>query len=389
MNYNFFSPTQVLFGRGQINHLHEHLHLGKRALLVMSCGKSAKVNGTLTKVEDELKASNVNYYIFDKIMANPLKAIVEEGALCANQNNCDFVIALGGGSVMDAAKGIALSATNKGDLWDYVIGGTGKGLKVKSVPLPIVAITTTAGTGSEVDCVGVITNPITNEKMGLINKNLFPVLAIVDSTLMMSVPQRLTALQGFDALFHSTEGYISNKANYMSEMVQRAAIENIGKYLPRAVKNGNDIEARDAMAFANTMSGYSMVVAGCTSEHSLEHAMSAYHQDLPHGAGLIMISKEYYNYFIEKHVCDDRFITMAKMLGNTNATQAKDFITTLTALQKACGVADLKMSDYGIEVNELDKMADNARQTMERLFINDRIQLSHDDCVNIYKNSYR
>ena len=175
--------------------------------------------------------------------------------------------------------------------------------------------TTTAGTGSEVDQWGVVTNPDTNEKIGCGGMDsLFPVLAVVDPELMLTVPPKFTAHQGFDALFHSTEGYISSASNLMGDMVQLAAIENIGKYLPRAVENGNDIEAREHMAFANTMSGYSMVVSSCTSEHSMEHAMSAYHQDLPHGAGLIMISKEYYTFFINKHACDDRFIAMALSL---------------------------------------------------------------------------
>ena len=130
----------------------------------------------------------------------------------------------------------------------------------------------TAGTGSEVDTIGVISNPDTNEKIGIGGMaGMFAKYAIVDPELMKTVPPKFTAYQGFDALFHSLEGYISNKHNIMGDMIQRAAIENIGQYLARAVKDGNDIEAREHVAYANTMSGYSMVVTSCISEHSMEH----------------------------------------------------------------------------------------------------------------------
>lgn len=175
----------------------------------------------------------------------------------------------------------------------------------------------------------------------------------------------------------------------MSDMVQKAAIENIGKYLARAVKDGSDIEAREAVAFANTMSGYSMVVSACTSEHSMEHAMSAYHHNLPHGAGLIMISKEYDTHFINNHACDDRFIEMVHLLGKADAKEPKDFITALVDLQKACGVADLKMSDYGFEIEECDTLAKNARETMGGLFQCDPVPMSHEECVAIFQKTFK
>ncbi len=389
MSFYFSDPTNVLFGNGQLSQLHTQLMPGKKALLLISNGKSTRENGALSRTEQELTLAGVDYVVFDKIMANPLKDTVMEGAAFAREQGCDFIVALGGGSVMDASKGIALAATNEGDLWDYVHGGSGKGKEPQHAPLPIVAITTTAGTGSEVDCGGVITKPETNEKIGLVHPSLFPVLAIVDPELMKTVPAKFTAYQGFDALFHSTEGYISKAHNLMGDMVQRAAIEHIGRYLPRAVKDGNDMEAREHVAFANTMSGYSMTVSSCTSEHSMEHAMSGHHQELPHGAGLIMISKEYYTYFINRHICDDRFIDMAKMLGMADAKEPMDFVNALAALQEACGVADLKMSDYGITLDELDTLAKNARDTMGGLFEMDPIDMSHEDCVEIYRKSYR
>ena len=288
---------------------------------------------------------------------------------------------------MDAAKAIALMASNDGDLWDYVFGGTGKEQQAEHAPLPVIAITTTAGTGSEVDPWGVVTNEQTHEKIGV--EAAFPVLAVVDPKLMLTVPPKFTAYQGFDALFHSVESYISKFANLASDMYALTAIEHIARNLPRAVANGDDLEARTRVAFGNTLSGIVMHVSGTTSQHSLEHAMSAFHQDLPHGAGLIMISRAYFSHFIGKHVCDDRFVRLAQAMGMTGTSAPEDFITALMNLQHACGVDGLRMSDYGIKPEEFRKMAFNAYDTMGGLFANDRSELSIDDCVAIYEASYK
>lgn len=390
-SYNYYAPTRVLFGAGSLGKLHEQAMPGKKALLVISNGKSTITNGSLERTKSELEQAGCEYVIFNKVAANPLKSVVEEGARTARETGCDFVVALGGGSVMDAAKVMAMLAPQPSDdLWDYAGGATGKACPVENAPLPYIAITTSAGTGSEVDEAGVITNPETNEKIGIsCGDTLFAVLAIVDPELMTTVPPEFTAYQGFDALCHSLEGYIANIANPMSDMVERTAIENIGKYLPRAVKDGNDIEAREAVAFANTMSGYSMVACACTSEHSMEHAMSAYHPELPHGAGLIMISKEYFKFWIDKHVCDERFIDMAKFLGKADASSPYDFITALDELQKACGVNELKMSDYGIKEDEFMALAKNARATMGVLFKYDPAETTDEEIAGIYARSYR
>lgn len=390
MNYQMYFPTRVLFGAGKLNELHTQRMPGKKAMLVISNGKSTKENGYLARTQAELEQAGVSSYLFDQVEANPLKSTVMAGAAFAREHSCDFIVALGGGSVMDCSKAIAALATSPGDVWDYISGGTGKGKPLAADPLPLICVTTTAGTGSEVDAYGVITNDETNEKIGFGGDDrLFPVLAIVDPELMLTVPPKFTAYQGFDALFHSTEVYISSFRNCMSDMIALTAIENVGKYLARAVRDGSDLEARTGMAFANTLSGHAMVVSVTTAEHSMEHAMSAYHQQLPHGAGLIMISKAFYEFFIEKHACDERFIKMAQALGMQDASKPRDFITALVKLQEDCGVADLKMSDYGITRDELDTLARNARETMGGLFAANPCEMTHADCVQIFERAYR
>lgn len=389
MNFNLFTPTKLLFGCGKLNELGNQALPGKRALLLISNGKSVQTAGTLDRTIEQLGKAGAGHVLCANIHENPSKKVVMEAAAIARENGCDFILALGGGAVLDSAVAVAAMTTNPGDLWDYVHGGTGKGMPLQQPGLPIVTIATTSGTGSEINCWGVISNHETNEKIGFGCPELNPVLAIVDPELMRTVPAKYTAYQGFDALFHNTEVMISRFVNVLSETVALSAIEHIAKYLPRAVQDGNDLEAREGVAYGSTIAGLTMQLTSTTAEHSMEHAMSAYHHNLPHGAGLIMISNEFYRFFIEKHACDAQFVKMARAMGMTEADKPEDFLTALAGLQRACGVGDLRMSDYGFARDECDTLARNARETMGGLFAANPCEMTHADCKGIFEKSYR
>lgn len=389
MNFDFNNPTRILFGSGKLNIFGSQPMPGKKALLLMSGGKSAKVSGAYDRMLEQLHKAGVEVAEFAKVMENPVKEMVMEGAAFARETGCDFIVALGGGAVLDSAVAVAAMATNPGDLWDYVNGGTGKGQPLVNPGLPIVTVPLTAGTGSEVNCWGVISNLETKEKIGFGYPELVPVLAIVDPELMKTVPPKYTAYQGFDALFHNTEVMMSNGVNILSETMALSAIENIARYLPYAVQDGNNLKAREHIAYGSTMAGISMQLTSTTAQHSMEHAMSAYHHNLPHGAGLIMISKAFAEYFIERHACDEQFVKIAKAMGRKDASKPEDFITALVKLQEECGVADLKMSDYGIEKSECMTLAKNARDTMGGLFSANPCDLSDEECAGIFEKSYR
>jgi len=389
MKFEFNNPTRLLFGVGKLNELGNMPMPGKKALLLISNGKSTRENGYLDRTIEQLKKAKVEYVIFDGIMENPLKEAVMDGAEFARDNECDFIVALGGGAVLDSSVAVSAMATNDGDLWDYVFGGTGKGQSLKNQGLPIVTIATTSGTGSEINCWGVISNLETNEKIGFGDPMLTPVLSVVDPELMTTVPPKYTAYQGFDALFHNTEVMISNGVNILSECLALSAIENITKYLPVAVKDGKNIEAREHIAYGSTIAGMTMQLTSTTAEHSMEHSMSAYHHNLPHGAGLIMISKAFYEFFIEKHACDEQFVKMARVMGIPNANKPEDFITALLKLQKDCGVDDLKMSDYGFKPNESMTLAKGARSMQGGLFAANPCEMTDEDCAGIFDKSYR
>lgn len=387
MNFNYFIPTRILFGPGKLNELHRQQLPGQKALIVTTAGQSVKKFGYLDRVQQQLDKAGVDYVVYDKILPNPVKGHVMEGAAVARGHGCDFVIGLGGGSSIDSAKSIAVMATNDGDYWDYIAGGTGKAKPVSKPPLPIVAIPTTAGTGTEADPWTVITNR--DEKIGFGLDSTFPVLSVVDPELMTSVPAHLTAYQGFDALFHSTEGYLNVCANEISDLYAIKAIRLIGKSLVSAFQNGNDAGSRCDVALASTLSGMVESVSGCISEHSIEHALSARHPGLPHGAGLIMISCAYYTHIAQSGCRNARMVEMARALGNAEAAEAMDFVRALLDLQKSCGVDNLKMSDYGILESEISAIADNARENMGGLFEFDPCLIDDEAVRRILQNSFR
>lgn len=378
-------PAGLHFGPGSLNVLgNQNVKLPGSKALIVTGGSSVKRHGYLDRVQQLLRTRGVESVVFDKVQPNPIVEHVMEAAETARESGCDFVIGLGGGSSMDSAKSIAVMLNNPGHYWDYVSGGSGKGLPIPHPVAPIVCITTTAGTGTEADPWTVITKSDTNEKIGFGCDQTFPKMSIVDPELMLTVPPHLTAYQGFDALFHAMEGYVANCATPMSDLFALKSIELIAKWLPVAVNDGSNVEARSAVAFANTLSGIVETGSCCTSEHSLEHALSAYHPEMPHGAGLIMLCEAYHAAYAPS--CPERYADMARLFGEEGSIEG--FLTGLRKLREACHVADLKLSDYGVDAADLAKYARNARHTMGGLFGFDRATLDEDACIEILRKSY-
>lgn len=388
LNFNLFVPTRVVFGNGELSRLHRQPLPGQKALLLISNGQSIRQNGYLARTEAQLRQAGVTTVLFDQIEANPLNSTVMKAGAYARANQCDCIVALGGGSVIDAAKAIAVVATNDGDFWDYIAVGTGKKKPVVHKPLPIVAIPTTAGTGSEVDPWGAIINEKTAEKVGFGTDDTYPVLALIDPELTLSVPPAFTAYQGFDAMFHSIERYVSKTANALSDLLTLKAVETIAGHLTQAVNHGDDLNAREQIALGNLLSGLIMKLSSGISQHSLENAMTAFYPNLPHGAGLLILCEAYFADMIRKHACDERFVQLARVMGMPTAIEPTDFLTALTRLMDECGVAELDMADYGIGTGEFGAFTANARATMGGLFLADRIPLSDANCVAIYTTAY-
>lgn len=390
-NFTYFMPTEIIFGPGTLEKLATVKLPGKKALLVIGSGNSMRKHGYLDRVVNYLKQNGVDYVVYDKILPNPIAEHVAEGAKLAKENGCDFVIGLGGGSTIDSSKAIAVMAKNPGDYWDYVSGGSGKGMEVKNGALPIVAIPTTAGTGTESDPWAVVTKTETNEKIGFGCKYTYPTLSIVDPELMVSIPPKFTTYQGMDAFFHSVEGYLATVNQPGSDVLALQSISLITENLPKAVEDGNNIEARTALAWASTAAGIVESLSSCISHHSMEHALSAYHPDIPHGAGLIMLSVSYFSFMASK--VPDRFVDIAKAMGEdingaTKEEQAMSFIKGLKKLIKNIGMEDLSLSGFGVKEDEVEKLAKNAMDTMGGLFQVDPYKLSLEEVMSIYKNCF-
>nr|WP_300186069.1 iron-containing alcohol dehydrogenase [uncultured Agathobaculum sp.] len=383
-NFGFYLPTRIFFGPGAVQKL-ARARLPEGRGLIVTGGTSTTRLGYVAKVQDALAEAGHDTIVFNKVQPNPTIEGVRECAALCRAEGIAFVVGLGGGSSIDTAKAVAIMATNDGDWWDYVHGGTGGGKRIVNDGLPIVAIPTTAGTGTEADPFTVITNG--EEKIGGGGEKCFPTISVVDPDFMMTVPPHLTAYQGFDAFFHAAEGYLATCATPISEIFSLKAIELIGRSLATAVHDGGNRQARADVALANTLAGFVETLSSCTGEHAIEHALSAFHPALPHGAGLIMISKAYWSRFFES--AGDRLVAIARALGKQDAAKPEDFIAALTSLQKRCNVHDLRLSGYGVQQGDFGKYADNAMDTMGALFRVDPRPLSREDIVGILAESYK
>ena len=379
-------PTRLVFGAGELKNLHAMQLPGQHALVVISAGTAMKAHGYLDILLNQLHQAGIEATVFDKVLPNPIKSHVMEGTALCLAHKCDFVIGLGGGSSIDTAKAIAITAAMGGDFWEYVQGGTGGGKPVTKA-LPIVAIPSTAGTGTEIDLWGVVTNEETNEKMGFGTPLIFPHTAIVDPELMLTVPPVLTAYQGVDAFFHAAEGYISQAHTPISDLYALEAIRLLYKYLPVAVADGNNMWARIKVAWASTLAGMVESTSCCTGEHALEHAMSAFFPKLPHGAGLIAISGAYFKTF--KNDVMKRYMKMAERMRQVKSARPSDFLDALEVMKRSCNVDNIKLSDWGITMSDFERFADNAIATGSAMLDLDPRFLNREELINIYMESYR
>lgn len=279
----FYVPAVNLIGRGVINEFGSHVkELGYRKALVVTDHFIAS-SDILPKVTRALEAEGIDYVVFEDVDPNPSVKNVEDGLAVLKEHQCDFIVSVGGGSPQDAASCISIIATNGGRPQDY------EGVhKSEKKGLPVVAINTTAGTSAEITINYVITDEERKVKMVMVDKNSLALMSVNDPELMLSKPATLTAATGMDALTHAIEALVTPGAYSVTKKLSIGAIELIKEYLPRAVENGQDIEAREAMVNAIFLGGMAFNNAGLGYVHSMAHQLGAvYH--LPHGVCCAML----------------------------------------------------------------------------------------------------
>lgn len=284
MNLSFYMPTKVLMGTECITKNSElFLELGKKALIVTG-RNSARMNGSLDDVVKALEMQKIAYSIFDRVEPNPSSTTVLEGAEEARRFSADFIIGIGGGSPLDGAKAIALLSCNN-LTGESMFSGTYPG-KI----LPLAAVPTTAGTGSEVTPYSIITDVYTNRKRSLVSPRLFPVYAFLDARYTRSLTVSTTINTALDALSHAVEGYTANRCSELSDLIARESIYILGGVLVKISSDSTiDLEIREQLLYASMLAGQVIAQTGTTAPHSLGYSLTT-HKNIDHGRanGLLM-----------------------------------------------------------------------------------------------------
>ncbi|WP_049682365.1 iron-containing alcohol dehydrogenase [Peribacillus loiseleuriae] len=301
MNFSFYSPARIHFGCGVRKEIGERSKfLGEKCLIVRTPVKNNDREKYFQDVIASLTDNGIQYVIFDGVKPNPTIDIVDHGKMVAINERVDFILAYGGGSAMDTAKAIALMAFNNDFTWESSFREFSDPFhdhdqSVKA--LPIVTITTTSGTGSQVTQAAVVTDTERKEKLTLFHSCLFPRVSIVDPELMITVPEKSTATTGFDAMCHAIESYFNPRATKLTETLSLQAISIIVEALPLVMKDLENVSLREKLAYADTLAGICLSNAGAEAPHPIAETINGYFPDLAHGETLSFV---YPNYL--KHV---------------------------------------------------------------------------------------
>ncbi|MCG7376660.1 iron-containing alcohol dehydrogenase [Paenibacillus sp. ACRSA] len=352
----YYVPPVNLMGRGCIQEASTMIRdMGIRKALVVS-DRPLIASGVAEQVLSILRKSGLDYIVYDDVQPNPTCQNVHDGLQVYQEHGCDAIISIGGGSPQDAAKAIGIVATNGGHIRDY------EGLhqsQHKSVPL--VAFNTTAGTSSEVTINYVITDEERKVKMVMVDKNSLVSLSVNDPELMLSKPSSLTAATGMDALTHAVEAMVTPGGFTVTSATAAAAVELIFEYLPRAVRDGSDLEAREHMTYACFLGGIAFNNAGLGYVHAMAHQLGGVY-DLPHGVCNAMLLP-YVEEMNAKHV-PGKFRHIAKAIGmnvqGKSDEQCSEYvIEAIRQLSKEVGIPE-KLSELGVNDLDIELLADNA-----------------------------
>jgi alcohol dehydrogenase class IV len=354
--FRYFQPTELLFGRGRLDEVGSLVaRYGERCLLVTTPGESSRLTPVYERIHRLLKGAGISVAHFEGVCPNPTTDVISEGARMAREHGSTVVLGVGGGSAMDAAKAIAVEATHPGSAWDYLFFKTQPDART----LPIVVVSTTSGTGSQVTQVSVLTNPSDRDKSAIYNEVVFPRAAIVDAELMVTAPPRVTAATGFDAFAHSFESYLHPKASAYTDLMALQAIRLVVRWLPAALRDGADIDTRERLAWADTLAGLCIAAAGVTLPHGIGMAMGGLFPHVAHGEALAVVYPAVLRY--SRGHATERFATLARTIDESLRDSSDD------AAAERCGNAvesfldaiqlRLRLADVGVPADSLPLLA--------------------------------
>ncbi len=393
LSFTYRLPTTLVFGPGKLNELETtpHLPQGTKALIVIGASGNILRQGYLARVQGLLGARGVMTTVFDGVRANPRTEDVDAAAAQARGMGAEMVIALGGGSVIDSAKAICLAATKEAPFWSAFAAKAYEGVS----GLPLVVIPTTAGTGSEGNGAALICGE--PGKRGFIHPSFFPALSIVDPELSASMPPRLTAVTGMDAFFHAVECFLSTARQPMSDMLCLEAAHLVTRFLPQAVEQGDDLNARTALAWASTAAGMALALSSPISQHALEYSFSGSGKGSEHGAGLVVLSRPYFMRLIELAQAQNDEDTLDRLLnlsvamgfGVDEDDEAHPFLMALQALLEATGLDGLRAEDMGYSAEEIPAYVAAAMEHKTlRNFTNTPVSMGEADVRAIFEGVF-
>jgi alcohol dehydrogenase class IV len=355
--FNYHQPTEILFGRKRLEEAGTVSHRFGRRCLLVTVPSFPEIEASIQFIKSILKDRGIKVEHFDKVIANPTVDVVSSGARMARELRAEFIIGFGGGSSMDTAKAIAVEATHRGSCWDYLFF---KKTQPTEKTLPIIAIPTTSGTGSHVTQVAVVTNPLERNKSALFSAKLFPRVSLVDPELVLTLPAYMTALTGFDAFCHAFESFITPKCSPYTEILALECLKLVFQYLPAAIRDGRDIEAREKMAWADTLAGLCIANSAVTLPHGIGMALSGMYPQVAHGQALASVYPAIMR-FTHKYAID-KFATAGRIL-NPSLTAVSDeeaalrFCDDLERFIESLGIKK-SLKEIGVMESELHLLAE-------------------------------
>ncbi len=382
-SFNFYQPTRLHFGNGSRNATGDVVKaVADHVLFVVDPGLSAAIPDLVQDVRESLTRAGVTFVEFDNVSPNPTLEAIQEGAARAREAQVNGCLGMGGGSAIDTAKAIAVAATHPGTAWDY--------LYYKKAPtsatLPIVAISTTSGTGTQTSKVSVFTNTADKDKSAMWNDNLLCRAAIVDPELMLSLPARVTAATGFDVFTHTFESYINDTAQPYVDLLALDAIRRVATWLPRVMDNLKDLEGREQLAWADTLAGICLANVGTTLPHAAGQPISGHYPQVSHGESLALIYPAFADFTWSGAV--EKFATVSRIFGGsgTDEEAARSFSTVIAAFLERINLRCF-MDDFGISPNDLDPVLKHAMAFPDHTA--NPVKPTEADMRNIYLRSYR
>lgn len=385
LNFNYSIPTNIFFGKDQIEVLGREIKkYGNKVLLVYG-GGSIKKNGIYDEVIEILTKENIEYHELSGIEPNPRITSVREGVKICREKNIDLVLAVGGGSTIDCSKVIAAGFYYEGDAWDIVLDSS----KITDV-LPIASILTLSATGSEMDKSAVITNIETNQKLGVGHPKMSPKFSILDPTYTFSVPKNQTAAGTVDIMSHIFETYFSNTSEaYLQNRMSEALLKTCINYGIKAMDNPTDYEARANLMWAGSLAINGLLSYGKRTEwstHAMEHELSAFY-DITHGVGLAILTPNWMEYALDEQNID-KFVEYGVNVWDICDSKDKLVIAKL-AIEKTreyFKLLGMPQTLREVEIGE-EKLEEMAKQATDRGTLGSFKPLNKEDVLNIYIKS--